>query len=110
MRGAYDPQMNETIKLGRYIPTLDGWRAVAVLLVIGAHSTRMLQEPSSPIAHLAARFFAHGGFGVDVFFAISGFLIVTLLLREKMANRIDLPGFYKRRAFRQSSLTWLPLS
>lgn len=97
---AYTRQMQETMTLGRHIPTLDGWRAVAVLLVIGGHSSRMLRESDSQIGNLAARFFAHGGFGVDVFFAISGFLIVTLLLREKMAQPIDLPGFYKRRAFR----------
>ena len=43
-----------------------------------------------------------GGFlGVDVFFVISGFLITTLLLREgNRAGRIDLIGFWIRRARR----------
>lgn len=42
-----------------------------------------------------------GSFGVDIFFAISGFLITTLLLDEyALTNRISLRSFYIRRAFR----------
>jgi peptidoglycan/LPS O-acetylase OafA/YrhL len=42
-----------------------------------------------------------GGTGVALFFAISGFLITTLLLEELDRNgRISLPGFYIRRALR----------
>lgn len=52
---------------GRFAP-LDGVRAAAVLVVVAYHAV----EPH--------RF---GGYvGVDVFFALSGFLITTLLLRE----------------------------
>ncbi len=66
---------------------LDGVRAVAVLLVILYHL--------SPGA-------AVGGFiGVDLFFVVSGFLITTLLLREREATgRISLYGFWRRRARR----------
>lgn len=84
-----------------YIATLDGWRAIAVLLVIGAHCSWMLHASGTLLGSAAARFFAHAGYGVDVFFAISGFLIVTLLLREKDATgALDLKGFYVRRSFR----------
>ena len=42
-----------------------------------------------------------GFLGVDFFFAISGFLIVTLLLRERDRHgRISLRGFYARRSLR----------
>jgi peptidoglycan/LPS O-acetylase OafA/YrhL len=84
-----------------YIPTLDGWRAIAVSLVIGAHSYTMLMNNGSAPARSLASFFAHGGYGVDIFFALSGYLICTLLLREKRdTGTISLSKFYTRRVFR----------
>ena len=41
-----------------------------------------------------------GAFGVDIFFALSGLLITTLLLREHQAGGISLRNFYIRRGFR----------
>ncbi len=66
---------------------LDGLRAIAVCLVLGCH----LFPSALP-----------GGFlGVDVFFAISGFLITTLLLREhRTSGRVRLGSFWRRRARR----------
>jgi peptidoglycan/LPS O-acetylase OafA/YrhL len=73
----------------RNIPSLDGMRAISILLVIGAHSA-----PSSSYL-----IFAHTG--VSVFFVISGFLITSLLLKELHATgTIKLKRFYVRRAFR----------
>jgi peptidoglycan/LPS O-acetylase OafA/YrhL len=84
-----------------YIPTLDGWRAIAVSLVIGAHCYTMLLHNGSWLARHAALFVSHAGYGVDIFFALSGFLICTLLLREKgRTGTICLRRFYLRRAFR----------
>ncbi len=69
------------------IPSLDGLRAIAVLLVFLAHSG---------LEHLIP-----GGFGVTVFFVMSGFLITTLMRVEFQATRrIDLRGFYLRRFLR----------
>lgn len=67
---------------------LDGLRAVAVLLVVLYHAF-----PDGPL---------RGGFvGVDVFFVLSGFLITTLLLRERDAHgRVWLRRFWARRARR----------
>jgi len=74
----------------RYFPSLDGVRAVAILLVF--------------TAHLADQGFwgkLYGGNGVTVFFVLSGFLITTLALREESRRgRMSLKSFYIRRLFR----------
>ncbi len=81
-----EKSVNSPAKLG-YLPALDGLRAVAVLMVMLLH------------AHF--QFGKGGGIGVDLFFALSGFLITTLLLEEHSANNfISLLGFYIRRTFR----------
>src|ERR1700722_15860580 len=73
-----------------YIPTLDGWRAIAIGLVLLSHSSR----GSSTAEHL-------GFLGVAVFFGISGYLICTkLLIERERTHRISLANFYWRRAFR----------
>lgn len=77
------------------IPALDGLRAVAIAAVMLSHgfltpgaSTRPLRAIGYVAGHL-------GGLGVALFFAISGYLITTLLLEDQ-----NLHGFYIRRAFR----------
>ena len=69
------------------IPGLDGIRALAIIAVLVFHFTPTVLP---------------GGYlGVDIFFVLSGFLITTLLLREVDAKgRIDLLGFWRRRARR----------
>src|SRR5690349_14743343 len=66
---------------------LDGLRAVAVAGVLLYH------------ADLAS---VPGGFlGVDVFFALSGYLITSLLLRQwEEQRRLDFVAFYRGRARR----------
>ena len=84
-----------------YIPSLDGWRAIAIGLVIAAHCYTMLMNGGSPLQVMAAKFVSHAGYGVDVFFSLSGFLICTLLLKEKeTTGTISLRRFYTRRVFR----------
>lgn len=89
-------------KFGAYLPTLDGWRAIAILAVMVAHGTDALfnAEGSAPNAMLYA-LTRYGAKGVDIFFGISGFLICTRLLEEKeREGRISLRNFYIRRVFR----------
>lgn len=70
-----------------HIPSLDGIRAVAALLVF--------------VSHAGLDDYIPGGFGVTVFFFLSGFLITTLLRREyEQSGTISLGRFYLRRVFR----------
>ena len=82
-----------------YLPTLDGWRAIAILGVIISHGTHRLFTAGAPLADpLWYRITQYGGKGVDLFFAISGFLICSRLLDEhERYGRISLKGFYVRR-------------
>lgn len=81
------------------IPTLDGWRAVAILLVVVHHfSATFFPTEVSYNANSKTHF---GAFGVDIFFGLSGLLITKLLLEEwRSAGAVSLRGFYIRRAFR----------
>lgn len=85
-----------------YLPTLDGWRAIAILGVMVAHGTASLLGVDGAFAN--ERLYAlsrYGAMGVDVFFGISGFLICSRLIEEHRARgRINLTGFYIRRFFR----------
>jgi peptidoglycan/LPS O-acetylase OafA/YrhL len=81
----------------RYLPTLDGWRAVSVIGVILFHGRSSFFNSDSLLTKLSTR----GNLGVDVFFAISGFLICGLLLQEyEHYGGISLRRFYIRRCFR----------
>lgn len=81
----------------RFIPTLDGWRGFAVIGVILYHGRFGFFHDSS----VAMRLSNHGDLGVNLFFAISGFLICGLLLKEYQTHGdISLRRFYIRRCFR----------
>lgn len=70
-----------------YIPSLDGWRAVAILIVL--------------TSHLGLGHIVPGGLGVTIFFFLSGYLITTLLIQEhERTGSISISNFYIRRALR----------
>lgn len=70
-----------------YLPVLDGLRGLAILVVV--------------VSHYGFGRWIPGGFGVTLFFFISGFLITRLLIAEwTKTGRIDLSGFYLRRLLR----------
>jgi peptidoglycan/LPS O-acetylase OafA/YrhL len=72
---------------GRYLPALDGVRALAILGVIAYH--------------LGYGWAGGGYLGVDLFFVLSGFLITSLLVEEMTSSgRIRLGAFWGRRARR----------
>lgn len=80
------------------IPTLDGWRAVAITAVVIHHVARCFYQQESAYGLSLTRF---GAFGVDIFFGLSGLLITKLLLDEfQRTGGFGLRGFYIRRVFR----------
>ena len=89
-----------------YLPTLDGWRAIAVLGVVAYHLTYQLPLPHS----LPLVLNQCGQKGVDLFFGLSGLLITSRMLEEyRERGFINLKQFYIRRATRilPPSLTYL---
>ena len=71
----------------RRVPALDGLRGIAVGSVV--------------LYHFFAPLLPGGYLGVDMFFVLSGFLITSLLIRERSATgRVDLKKFWVRRARR----------
>ena len=74
----------------RRFDSLDALRCFSILAVLWHHSPRIEMTPLT-----------RGFLGVDLFFVLSGFLITTLLLREREdSGRIALKAFYWRRMLR----------
>jgi peptidoglycan/LPS O-acetylase OafA/YrhL len=83
----------------RNIPSLDGLRAISIMLVITSHIQWALPGALSRSAWVNWHYY--GVLGVTVFFVISGYLITNLLLKElDTTGSIRLKHFYIRRAFR----------
>lgn len=83
----------------RRLPSLDGWRAVAIGIVVLSHFEFARGFPEG-LRSWWGRVF-QGKLGVRVFFVISGFLITHLLLEEAWRRgRPSLKAFYARRVLR----------
>ena len=81
------------------LPSLDGWRALSILLVLGGHSVSTKGFPDHLQKVFAWTF--NGDLGVRTFFIISGLLITWLMLREtETRGGVSLGKFYARRALR----------
>jgi peptidoglycan/LPS O-acetylase OafA/YrhL len=91
--------MNASNSLSGYMPTLDGWRAISIVLVVLRHTRISIPIPViGPFLEQVSEF---GESGVYIFFAISGVLICGRLLQEERNHgSISLRNFYIRRAFR----------
>ena len=86
-----------------HIPTLDGWRAIAISCVLLAHASESSFHAQIFVDNTDSVFNFQwlGLFGVKIFFALSGFLITTKLLQEEEAyGAISVRSFMIRRAFR----------
>jgi peptidoglycan/LPS O-acetylase OafA/YrhL len=69
-----------------YRREIDGLRAIAVVPVV--------------LFHAGYQAFGTGFFGVDIFFAISGYLITSLIVADVRAGQFSFARFYERRARR----------
>ncbi len=87
---------------GTYLPTLDGWRAIAIALVLLAHASDSIQNAIDFSAFSNTDTLKKFGMlGVQLFFGLSGFLITSKLMDEEFRHgKISLKSFYIRRAFR----------
>jgi peptidoglycan/LPS O-acetylase OafA/YrhL len=80
------------------IPSLDGIRALAVMSIFYGHLAGTRGAFPLSLFNVTGDL---GNLGVRAFFVLSGFLITTLLLREKeRTGTVSLNAFYKRRALR----------
>lgn len=86
----------------RFFASLDGLRCLCILAVLWHHSTR----PDFDL-----RLNDMGFLGVGMFFVLSGYLITTLLLRERdSTGGISLTDFYARRTIRIFPIYYLLLA
>jgi peptidoglycan/LPS O-acetylase OafA/YrhL len=85
-----------------HMPTLDGVRALAILSVALLHFSTVFDEAPyhwTGLSHALFKVLQFGWFGVDLFFALSGFLITGILLDAKGSSHY-FSRFYWRRALR----------
>jgi peptidoglycan/LPS O-acetylase OafA/YrhL len=75
---------------------LDFLRALAILLVLGAHATFMFL----PLTHDLGAWWMLGQLGVELFFVLSGFLIGAILVKQAEAVRFGVGRFWARRWLR----------
>ncbi len=92
----------------RYLPEIDGLRFFAIITVFLYHSgthlkrtahTSFLHHPDSTWLHW---FTSRGGMGVDVFFAISGFILALPFAKHYLQDRspVSLRQYFLRRLTR----------
>ncbi|MFP5436668.1 MAG: acyltransferase family protein [Bacteroidia bacterium] len=84
---------------GNRIKSLDGIRAISILMVLLGHMFETLPEAfQNEYVHVIL---FNSSLGVKIFFVISGYLITRLLIIEKnKSGKIDIKDFYLRRIFR----------
>lgn len=82
-----------------YLPSLDGWRAVGVTMVLLGHAKLSRGVPS--IIHKFLDRAVYAELGVQIFFVLSGFLITIILIKTKEKFKtVFLKAFYIKRALR----------
>lgn len=94
---APEPHLNKRMP---HIWALDGIRGLAVSLVLFFHLLQSNDNPAgSHLIHLIVQIKQTGWIGVDLFFALSGFLITGILV-DLFGEQHYFRNFYVRRALR----------
>lgn len=97
-----------TLLQNTYYPSLDGIRGVAIIMVVFSHLKFSQVTLNSSLLYNC---FFNGGLGVLMFFVLSGFLITSLCLKEKVVTGdISLKNFYIRRVLRIFPVAYLYLA
>jgi peptidoglycan/LPS O-acetylase OafA/YrhL len=86
------------VRLPAHLPQLDGVRGVAIF-VVAVHMLSLLATPLDWLGRVCTSLFSYGWMGVQLFFALSGFLITGILLEARGSSNY-LSGFYARRFLR----------
>jgi peptidoglycan/LPS O-acetylase OafA/YrhL len=89
--------------------SLDGIRGAAILLVLMHNVGSVSGQPAGAAVKLWAVISNAGWIGVQLFFALSGFLITRILLESRGADGW-LTAFYTRRALRIAPLYYVVLA
>ncbi|WP_420862176.1 acyltransferase family protein [Algirhabdus cladophorae] len=99
------PHSFESYQEQKHFGNLDGIRFLCIMAVMWHHTP--LWKPMLDISV----FFSRGHVGVDFFFVLSGYLITTLLLRERSrTGKFSLKRFYWRRMLRIIPIYYLVVS
>ncbi len=90
------------------LPQLDFLRAIAIILVIGNHSSVCPPEINFYLNKVTSVWYRGGWAGVDLFFVLSGFLVSGLLFNEyRKRGDINIKKFLLRRGFKIYPAFWL---
>jgi len=96
-----------TVPCGRKVAALDGVRGLAIILVLLHHFQRYIASSNVGLRATKA-LFEYGWVGVDLFFALSGFLITGILLDTRKSQNY-FSAFYARRVLRIFPLYYMAL-
>lgn len=95
------PSAGAAASSGGHIRALDGLRGIAILMVLAGHfyPKWLIADVYPTLTPFIGRLVSPGGYGVELFFVLSGFLITGILLDTKEAPGF-LTKFYARRVLR----------
>lgn len=96
------------IKSGKFIPEIDGLRFIAIISVLIYHLNTFIQEKNIHVYQHSynskniSSFITHGYLGVELFFAISGFILSAFFAKVYLRNQnnINIKGYFIRRLTR----------